>query len=293
MARELAVTAALAEASPAALKAEIRDKVQAAGSSFYWAMRLLPPARRDAMFAVYAYCREVDDIADSDAPPVAKQAGLAVWRAEVAAIFAGSAKTALGKILEELAPTYHLRQNDFLSIIDGMEMDAVQDIRAPSLADLDLYCDRVASAVGRLSVRIFGDDRPAADRVAYHLGRALQLTNILRDLVEDGERGRLYLPKELLVKHGIEDGEPMAALRNPLLPLACNDLATIADMHFVEAERAMRQCSRRAMRPAAVMRAVYQELLRRLRGEGWRDLATPVKVPNTLKLLLALRYGLM
>jgi presqualene diphosphate synthase len=289
----LAVTAALAEASPAALKAEIRDKVQAAGSSFYWAMRLLPPARRDAMFAVYAYCREVDDIADSDASPIAKQAGLAVWRAEVAAIFAGSAKTALGRVLAELVPTYHLREIDFLSIIDGMEMDAVEDIRAPSLADLDLYCDRVASAVGRLSVRIFGDDRPAADRVAHNLGRALQLTNILRDLVEDGERGRLYLPRELLLAHGISDGEPMAALRHPSLPLACNDLAAIADGHFVEAERAMRQCSRRAMRPAAVMRAVYQELLRRLRRGGWRDPAAPVSVPNTLKLLLALRYGLM
>ena len=287
------MTAAFAEASPAALKAAIRDRVQAAGSSFYWAMRLLPPDRRDAMFAVYAYCREVDDIADSDASPAAKEAGLAVWRAEVAAIFGGSARTALGKVVAELVPTYHLRQTDFLAIIDGMEMDAVEDVRAPSLADLDLYCDRVASAVGRLSVRIFGDDRPAADKVAHHLGRALQLTNILRDVAEDGERGRLYLPKELLVAHGIEDFEPSAALRNPLLPLACNDLADIADRHFVEAERAMRQCSRRAMRPAAVMRAVYQELLRRLRRQGWRDLAAPVKVPNSLKLLLALRHGLM
>jgi presqualene diphosphate synthase len=97
----------------------------------------------------------------------------------------------------------------------------------------------------------------------------------------------------MLVAHGIEVGEPMAALRNPLLSLACNDLATVADTHFAEAEGAMRQCSRRAMRPAAVMRAVYQELLRRLRSEGWRDLAAPVRVPNTLKLLLALRYGLM
>jgi len=287
------MTAAFAEASPAALKAAIRDRVQAAGSSFYWAMRLLPPDRRDAMFAVYAYCREVDDIADSDASPAAKEAGLAMWRAEVAAIFGGSARTALGKVVAELVPTYHLRQTDFLAIIDGMEMDAVEDVRAPSLADLDLYCDRVASAVGRLSVRIFGDDRPAADKVAHHLGRALQLTNILRDVAEDGERGRLYLPKELLVAHGIEDFEPSAALRNPLLPLACNDLADIADRHFVEAERAMRQCSRRAMRPAAVMRAVYQELLRRLRRQGWRDLAAPVKVPNSLKLMLALRHGLM
>lgn len=284
---------AIAEPSPDALKAEIRDKVQAAGSSFYWAMRLLPPARRDAMFAVYAFCREVDDIADSTDPPATKQAGLAVWRAEVMAIFAGQPRTPLGKILRELVAAYGLRQSDFVAIVDGMQMDAVADIRAPSLADLDLYCDRVAGAVGRLSVHIFGDDSPAAIRVAHHLGRALQLTNILRDLVEDGERGRLYLPKELLAAHGIAATEPMAVLRDPALPHVCDDLAGIADDHFVAAEAAMRECSRRAMRPAAVMRAVYRELLRRLRAEGWRDPAKPVKVPSAVKLLLALRHGLM
>jgi phytoene synthase len=284
---------AAAIVSPEALKAEIRKKVQAAGSSFYWAMRLLPPMRRDAMFAVYAFCREVDDIADSNDPLATKQAGLAVWRDEVAAIFAGNARTPLGKILVGTVADFKLRQSDFVDVIDGMQMDAVQDIRAPSLADLDLYCDRVASAVGRLSVRIFGDDSAAADRVAHHLGRALQLTNILRDLVEDGERGRLYLPKELLTKHGIQDTEPMTVLRDPALPLACNDLAGIAETHFVEAQRAMRECSHRAMRPAAVMRAVYHALLRRLRAAGWRDLAAPVKVPSAMKLLLALRYGLM
>lgn len=284
---------AIAEPSPEALKAEIRDKVQAAGSSFYWAMRLLPPARRDAMFAVYAYCRDVDDIADSDAAPGVKQAGLAAWRAEVAAIFAGRPKTPLGKILAQLVPAYNLRQSDFIAIIDGMEMDAVTDIRAPSLADLDLYCDRVASAVGRLSVHIFGDDSPAAGRVAHHLGRALQLTNILRDVTEDGQRGRLYLPKELLTAHRIDATDPATVLRNPNLPLVCDDLAAIAEGHFAEARKAMRNCSRRAMRPAAVMRAVYQNLLRRLRTAGWRDLARPVKVPSAVKLLLALRYGLM
>lgn len=284
---------AVAESSPEEIKAEIRDKVQAAGSSFYWAMRLLPAARRDAMFAVYAFCREVDDIADSNASPIVKQAGLTVWRNEVAAIYAGMPKTPLGKILAELVPQYRLRQEDFVAIIDGMQMDAVQDIRAPSLAELDLYCDCVASAVGRLSVHIFGDASPAALNVAYHLGRALQLTNILRDLVEDGERGRLYLPKELLLDHGIDSTEPMTVLREPILPLVCHDLADIAEDHFVEARRAMRRCSRRAMRPAAVMRAVYQDLLRRLKADGWRNLTGDVKVPAIVKLLLALRYGLM
>ncbi len=284
---------AIAEMSPETLKAQIRDKVQSAGSSFYWAMRLLPAARRDAMFAIYAYCREVDDIADSDVSPAMKQAGLASWRTEVAAIFAGRPKTALGKVLADLVPTYNLRQSDFIAIIDGMQMDAVADIRAPSMADLDLYCDRVASAVGRLSVHIFGDDSPAAGRVAHHLGRALQLTNILRDVVEDGQRGRLYLPKELLRAHGIDATDPAVVLREPILPLVCDDLAAIADHHFANAEQAMRECSRRAMRPAAVMRAVYQDLLRRLHAAGWRDLAQPVKVPAVVKLLLALRFGLM
>jgi phytoene synthase len=292
VARELSVTA-LAEPAPDALKAEIRDKVQAAGSSFYWAMRLLPAVRRDAMFAVYAFCREVDDIADSNDPPEIKQAGLTSWRAEVAAIFAGAAKTPLGKFLAGTMRDFNLRQADFLAVIDGMEMDAAHDICAPSLAELDLYCDRVASSVGRLSVRIFGVQSDAADHVAHHLGRALQLTNILRDLMEDGERGRLYLPGELLAKHGIRETEPMAVLRDPALRKVCDDLAAIAENHFVEAAKAMHECPRRAMRPAAVMRAVYQELLRRLRDAGWRDPAAPVKVPGSVKLLLALRYGLM
>jgi phytoene synthase len=284
---------AIADPSPEALKSQIRGKVAAAGSSFYWAMRMLPAERRDAMFAVYAFCREVDDIADSNAAPAIKQAGLAVWRTEVKAIFAGEPKTPLGQILIEVAGRHNLHEADFHAIIDGMLMDAAKDIRAPSMAELDLYCDRVASAVGRLSVRIFGVDNAAADRVAHHLGRALQLTNILRDLVEDGERGRLYLPKECLTGNGIHATEPMTVLGDPALGLACTALADVAETHFTEAEKAMRECPRRAMRPAAVMRAVYQELLKRLRDEGWRDLAAPVKVPGNVKLWLALRYGLM
>jgi len=284
---------ALADPAPDALRAEIRGKVQAAGSSFYWAMRLLPAERRDAMFAIYAYCREVDDIADSGDAPPAKQAGLARWRDEIAAIYDGAPATPLGRVVAGIVGPYRLQRADFLAIIDGMAMDAERDIRAPAMAELDLYCDRVASAVGRLSVHVFGDDSDAAIRVAHHLGRALQLTNILRDIAEDGARGRLYLPKELLEAHGIRTTDPASVLHEPALGRVCEDLARIADKHFDDAATAMRQCARRAMRPAAVMRAVYQELLSRLRAEGWRDLATPVKVPGRVKLLLALRYGLL
>jgi phytoene synthase len=286
------MSAALKEA-PEDPRAEIRARVAAASTSFYWAMRLLPEARREAMFAVYAFCRDVDDIADSDDPPAVKRAELARWRRDIEAIYTRPAGAGLLRVLAEVAAAYKLRREDFLAVIDGMEMDAAADIRAPPLAELDLYCDRVASAVGRLSVRIFGTDVPAADRVAGALGRALQLTNILRDLAEDAARGRLYLPRELLSAQGITQREPLAVLRHARLGAVCEQLAAIAERHFAEARLAMRDCPRRAMRPAAVMAAVYHAILVRLRRRGWSDLARDVKVPKPLKLWLALRHGLL
>jgi phytoene synthase len=273
-------------------RAAIRARVAAAGTSFYWAMRLLPEARREAMFAVYAYCREVDDIADSGDPPATKRVQLAEWRREVDAIYTGRAARPLARVLAEVARGYALPREDFLAIIDGMEMDAAKDIRAPDLAELDLYCDRVASAVGRLSVRIFGSDLPAADLVAGALGRALQLTNILRDLDEDAARGRLYLPREYLEEHGIATSEPGAVLAHPRLAGACERLADLAEQHFIAAAAAMRECPRRAMRPAATMGAVYHAILRRLRRRGWGR-REEVKLPAPLKLWLALRHGLL
>jgi presqualene diphosphate synthase len=274
-------------------RAAIRARVAAAGTSFYWAMRLLPEARREAMFAVYAFCREVDDIADSDEAPAVKSAGLGEWRRGIHAIYDGRPRHPLARVLAEVVERYKLRREDFLAVIDGMEMDAVADIRAPSLAELDLYCDRVASAVGRLSVRIFGTDVPAADRVAGSLGRALQLTNILRDLVEDAERGRLYVPEEFLAAAGIAETEPQRVLQHARLSEACEPLADLAEEHFRAAATAMRECPRRAMRPAAVMGAVYHAILVRLRRRGWREPGRAVKLPAPLKLWLALRHGLL
>ncbi len=274
-------------------RAAIRARVAAAGTSFYWAMRLLPEARREAMFAVYAFCREVDDIADSDEAPAVKRAGLAEWRGEIDAIYDGRPRHPVARVLAEVTDRYQLRREDFVAIVDGMAMDAAADIRAPSLAELDLYCDRVASAVGRLSVRIFGTDAPSADRVAGSLGRALQLTNLLRDLAEDAERGRLYLPREFLERAGIAETEPQRVLEHARLSDACEPLADLAEQHFRAAATAMRECPRRAMRPAAVMGAVYHAILVRLRRRGWRDPAREVKLPAPLKLWLALRHGLL
>jgi phytoene synthase len=256
-------------------------------------MRLLPEPRRDAMFAIYAFCREVDDIADSDEPAAQKRRALDAWRDEIAALYEGRPASTIGRALLVPVQAFKLRREDFLAVIDGMEMDAVADIRAPALAELDLYCDRVASAVGRLSVRAFGVASEAADRVAHSLGRALQLTNILRDIAEDAERGRLYLPRELLQAHGIESVDPSAVLSHPALPLVCEAVAEIAQRHFADAREMMAQCPRRPMRPAAAMEAVYRTILRRLRRRGWRRLDEPVSLSKPVKLWLALRYGLV
>lgn len=277
----------------AALRQTIRNRVEAAGTSFYWAMRLLPRERRNGMYAVYAWCREVDDIADGERPAAHKLAALAAWRDEIEALYAGRPSHLVARALHEPMLCYRLRREDFLSVIDGMEMDAREDIRAPDLATLDLYCARVASAVGHLSVHIFGDTSEAAHRVADSLGRALQLTNILRDLDEDARRGRLYVPREILDRHGVYSADPIGVLRHPALPAACRELAAIAETHFRDSARAMAQCRRRTMRPAAVMGAVYQATLHQmLRGE-WRDPAARLSLPKPLKLWLVLRHGLV
>jgi len=167
------------------------------------------------MFAVYTYCRLVDDIADDGTRPRAARAiELEAWRADFSALYAGK-PAGRAAFLETAIRDFKLRQKDFLAVIDGMDMDVAADICAPSLDTLNLYCDRVAGAVGRLSTRIFGMEEGPGLELAHRLGHALQLTNILRDLDEDAAIGRLYLPSELLLKAGITTTDPIAAIADP------------------------------------------------------------------------------
>ncbi|HNB27481.1 MAG TPA: presqualene diphosphate synthase HpnD [Alphaproteobacteria bacterium] len=284
-----------ADAAPgdAALQSDIAAKVQASGTSFYAAMRLLPQARRDAMFAIYAFCREVDDIADEPAEVADKLRRLQGWRYEIARLYEGDPQHPIARALLPHVTAFDLRRADFLDVIDGMEMDALEDIVAPDLAKLDRYCDRVASAVGRLSVRAFGAKEAEADQVAYHLGRALQLTNILRDLVEDAERGRLYLPREELAAAGIATRIPMEIVAHPNLPQACRAVAMLARRHFASAHAAMARCAKGPMRPAAIMGAVYGAILDRLIAADWRDPRKRVSLPKWQKIWLAIRHGFL
>jgi phytoene synthase len=275
------------------LTAVIAEKVRAAGTSFYSAMRLLTPERRNAMYAIYAFCREVDDIADDDGLTDAdRQQGLAEWRQEIDRLYQGNPTHLVGRALLPYVAMFDLRRADFLAVIDGMEMDAVV-IQAPSLDELDLYCDRVASAVGRLSVRAFGTNQAEADVVAYHLGRALQLTNILRDVAEDATRDRLYLPRELLLAHGITASDPNIVLQHPAVAQVCRDLAVRADTHFRKAWAAMRDCPKAAMRPARVMGAMYRAIFDELLRHDWRRFDQRVSVPKWRKIWIALRYGFL
>jgi len=267
-------------------------RLSAAGSSFFWAMQLLPYRRREAMYALYAFRREVDDIANSDASRSLKDVLLSDWRSEIALLYAGRPQQTVTRALSEAVRSYGLQCGDFLAIIDGMEMDARTDIRAPSLIELDLYCERVAVAVGRLSVRIFGEETAAGERVAAALGRALQLTNILRDLAKAARRHRLYLPCEMLRAHGIHATTPSWVLAQPALPDVCHDLAMLAERHYAAAAHAIAACPRRTMRPAAVMLHIYRQLLHELRARGWRHLAEPVRIPVRRKLAIVLRHGL-
>jgi phytoene synthase len=256
-------------------------------------MRLLTPERRNAMYAIYAFCREVDDIADDDGiSNEARQRGLTAWRREIDLLYAGKPDNMVAKALLPYVGMFDLRRADFLAVIDGMEMDSVA-IQAPSLAELDLYCDRVASAVGRLSVRAFGTNQAEADIVAYHLGRALQLTNILRDVAEDAGRDRLYLPREILTAHGITATDPKTVLQHPALADVCRELATKADDHFRQAWVAMQLCPKEAMRPARVMGAMYRAIFDQLLKANWRRLDQRVSVPKWRKIWIALRYGFL
>src|ERR1043165_5963135 len=253
--------------------------------------RKMPPrAQREAMFEIYALCRKVVDIADESGPRDVRLDQLRLWRADIDALYKGSV-VSRARSLAGPIKAFGLKREDFQAVIDGMEMDVVADMRAPDWAKLDQYCDRVASAVGRLSVRVFGMEEKAGIILAYHLGRALQLTNILRDIDEDAAIGRLYLPREALQAANILTPDPRAVTAHPRLGEACEQVVARAREHFAEADRVMMRCSRSTVRAPRIMSAAYQAILRKLVRRGFAAPRAPVKVSKPLLALTILRYA--
>jgi phytoene synthase len=244
------------------------------------------------MFAVYAFCRQVDDIADDlMGDRGERRAALDAWRADIEQLYAGK-DPGQAAIVAEPVRRFGLDKADFLAVIDGMQMDADEDIRAPDLQKLDLYCDRVASAVGRLSVRIFGMDQGPGLELAHHLGRALQLTNILRDLDEDAGIGRLYLPRELLDQAGLTGSDPDAVIADPRVDAACRALAAMAREHYRAADEVMAARPRGRLAAPRLMGAVYGRILDRTEKAGWAPPRRRPKLGKPELLWVLLRHGI-
>lgn len=271
----------------------VTSVVRRSGTSFYWAMRLLPRRKREAMYAVYAFCREVDDIADDPGSPSEKLNRLADWRVEIERLYSGRPTMLVSLALVEPTATFGLRKEAFLAVIEGMEIDSAERVRMSTIGALEDYCDRVACAVGRLSNRIFGVDDAQGEPVAVSLGQALQLTNILRDLAEDASLDRLYVPNDMLAAYDIPWSDPHRTLEHPRFKSVCDELAAIADQRFKDATRAISSGNSRLLRPANLMLQNYQRVLQKLVERGWERLDEPVSLGKSQKLWILLRYGLI
>ncbi|MEZ5897731.1 MAG: presqualene diphosphate synthase HpnD [Parvularculaceae bacterium] len=278
---------------PKAARRHAEDVVKQSGTSFAAGMSILPKQRRDAMHAVYAFCREVDDIADDDGiSRDARIAGLAGWRAEIDRLFAGAPQFPTGVALLEPVRAFGLDRDEFLAMIDGMETDANGPVVAPSMQDLFAYTRQVAGSVGMLSMPVFGAPKSeAATRFALSLGDALQLTNILRDVGEDAAIGRLYLPAELLDNYGAPK-DPAKIVGADGLADVARDLGAMAEQKFTDARDALQSFDWRTVRPALLMMGVYEAYLHKLKSRGWDKTGESLSLPKLQKLLITARYAI-
>src|SRR6185312_13996780 len=247
---------------------------------------------RDAMFAIYGFCRKVDDIADDGlGTRPERHEKLESWRSDLEALYGGQVPARVA-FLAGAVTQFGLRKEDFFTILDGMEMDVAEDIVAPDLPTLDLYCERVASAVGRLSIKVFGMEEGPGFALAHHLGRALQLTNILRDVDEDASVGRLYLPREYLQDAGITALDPKAIVASPCIDGVCRRVALMAHHHYDQARAILDARPGGRLRTPRLMGAVYSEILAASEAAGFAAPRRRVSLPKSRLLMLAIRQGI-
>lgn len=272
---------------------EITNIVKESKTSFYWAMRLLPKEKREAMYAIYAFCRQVDDIADEPAPLDQKKQALFQWRNDIEKIY--NNQTPSQNVALALIPhikAFNLPKEEFISLIDGMEMDIPDGMVAPQLNELELYCRRVAGTVGILSVCIFGDASKEATNFALILGEAVQITNILRDMDEDANLGRLYMPKEFIEKANISIDNNKSLIHfinNKNIGIARQELAKIAQIRYTEADIMLQKLNKKNLKPAIIIKEIYYDIFKRLEKRGWDHILPRVKKSKIRILLIILK----
>ena len=265
------------------------DVVRASGSSFARPIMFLPRHKRQAMIALYAFCRETDDIVDEIPDPEEARERLAAWRAELDALFDGHPRHPVTRALAAPVAEFHLPKRHFVEILEGFEMDRSGRMVRPDMTTLERYCYCVASCVGLISIEIFGYKDPRVRDFAYQLGQAFQLTNILRDVEEDAARGRIYLPREILERHGLDKTPARDLLGAPAMWAVCRDIGALAREHFAAARAALPAAEVRNMRPALLMRAIYERYLDRMEASDWRLNGSRVRLGRATKAWVLLR----
>ena len=245
------------------------------------------------MYAIYAFCREVDDIVDQPGHVANKKQALDAWRTEIGQLYAREPRWPTTRALKYAVQRFELPQEEFMAVIDGMETDAAQTLEMQTIGDLLTYCRRVAGAVGVLSIHVFGLPRIPGVLMAELLGNAFQLTNILRDLKEDADRQRLYVPARLLAKHDVAPRRFEDVFEQPGFVTACEELADLTRNFYVKADKLIRQLKWRQTRPVIMIRAVYRATFERLEKRGWDEWDSPVHLSRSRKFWLAVSRGLV
>lgn len=244
-----------------------QEKAAASGSSFYYSFLFLPMPRRQAITALYAFCREVDDIADECADPHIAETKLNWWRVEISNMFAGRPQHPVTHALQSAVVEYQLAEEHFQEIIEGMEMDLEQN-RYADFKELQLYCYRVASVVGLLSASIFGYKDRKTLKYAHDLGIAFQLTNIIRDVGEDARRDRIYLPLDELARFGVSEHDIMRGHETPQVRDLLQFQIQRAQEYYARAFAELPAADRRAQRPGLMMAAIYRAVLDEISHDG-------------------------
>lgn len=244
-----------------------QQKAAASGSSFYYSFLFLPKAKREAITALYAFCREVDDIADECKDPAVARIKLAWWRNEVRNLYTNNPQHPVTKALLPAISAYKMDEEHFLEIIDGMEMDLDQN-RYADFKQLQLYCYRVASVVGLLSVQIFGYSNRNTLKYAHDLGMAFQLTNIIRDVGEDARRGRIYLPLDEIKKAGLTETDILHGHQSDNMQTLLDFQIERAESFYDRALKALPAEDKKAQRTGLIMAAIYRTLLREIKADG-------------------------
>ena len=265
-----------------------QQKAASSGSSFYNSFRFLPPNRRRAITALYAYCREVDDVVDECSDTQIAATKLVWWRQELDRLYAGQPEHPVTRALQPVLAEFNLPQELLLEIIDGMEMD-LQQTRYADFTTLSLYCYRVASVVGLLAAEIFGYTERKTQKYAHDLGMAFQLTNIIRDVGEDARRGRIYLPLDELQRFEVPVDDILNARQTDNFRRLMEFQIERAEHYYAQAMSELPAVDRKAQRPGLVMAAIYRTLLDEIKRDGCQVLRQRISLPPLRKLWIAWR----